>query len=141
MPEPAGRGSRRLPAGAVPGRQPRALPMGVMPQSTPACAHLPALTCPLKCHTGRAGSGFSVSPQGAALSPAPARFGDRAEPLPRCPGQQQPGDVSQAAESCLLFLALVPDLAHCSGAMGDPRTRGTPHTWAANGCRGRKGLS
>lgn len=123
MPELAGSGSRRLPAGAVPGRQLRALPVGVVPQSTPACAHLPALTCPLKCHMGRAGSSFSVSPQGAALSPAPARFGDRAELPPHCPGQQHPTDVSQAAESCLLFLALLPDLVHFSRAMGDPWDR------------------
>lgn len=54
MPEPAASGSGRLPAGAVPGRQPRALPAGTVLQSTPARAHLPAVTCLLKCHTGRA---------------------------------------------------------------------------------------
>lgn len=154
MPEPAASGSGRLPAGAAPGRQPRALPAGSVLQSTPARAHLPAVTCLLKCHTGRAawaawpepGPAFCFPCREPRCLPAPARFGDEAEPLTRCPGQQQPSDAEGATGSCLLPRALLcRQTRHtAAGRWGTPgagRTPRRPHTWAASGCRGKKGLS
>lgn len=76
----------------------------------------------------REGSGFSLSPQGAVLPPAPVGFGHRAEPLPRCPGQQQPAmrTEPQGAASSSRHLALLPDPARRSGSMGDPWSRSDP---------------
>lgn len=153
MPEPAASGSGRLPAGAAPGRQPRALPAGSVLQSTPARAHLPAVTCLLKCHTGRAawaawpepGPAFCFPCREPRCLPAPARFGDEAEPLTRCPGQQQPSDAEGATGSCLLFPE--PCFAARPGTPqrvdGGPRGQVGPHAGHTPGQRagagGRRG--